>query len=109
VLFKVQRYKKISSPANFKAIIISKIERFLSNQLHLIYNICKRWGRVRDDGRDMGEMTGGIKGGMKNPRCLYTRGFRGLIGGMKPFLKNAVFFVIDSLYFASDGSLVLTN
>ena len=31
---------------------------------------------VRVDGRDMGEMTGGIKGGMQTAEVLYLRAFR---------------------------------
>jgi hypothetical protein len=34
--FQAQRYKKILSPANFKASIIEKFERFSPNLLHLI-------------------------------------------------------------------------
>ena len=33
------------------------------------------WDNVRVDGRDMGEMTGGIKGGMKTAKPLYIKAF----------------------------------
>ena len=34
-----------------------------------------RWGNVRADGRDMGEMTGGFKGGLKTTEVLYIKAF----------------------------------
>ena len=34
------------------------------------------------DGRDMGEMTGGIKGGMKILKSFVHKAFRGLKGGI---------------------------
>ena len=34
-----------------------------------------RWGNVRADGRDMGEMTGEIKGGMETAEVLYIKEF----------------------------------
>ena len=44
----------------------------------------------------MGEMTGGIKGGMKNLKSFVYKPFRGVMGGMRGFfiktLQNNHFF-----------------
>ena len=44
----------------------------------------------------MGEMTGGIKGGIKKLRCLYIKGFRGFDGRDGGLLKNVVFSLSET-------------
>jgi len=47
-------------------------------------------------GGDMGEMTGGIKGGIKKLRCLYIKGFRRFDGRDGGLLKNVVFSLSEA-------------
>ena len=51
------------------------------------------WDNVRVDGRDMGEMTGGIKGGMKTTTFLCIKVFREFDGRDRNFFEKFFCFV----------------